>query len=89
MLALRALTDADEDAVVLSLDGIGAFDHVKRAAFMSKLMEIPSLKVLLPLVTALYGSVSRSVWYDEHGAQTSKRKITSQSHPGEQQRDHD
>ena len=30
---LQAITDMDEDAVIVSLDGIGAFDHVRRAAF--------------------------------------------------------
>ena len=28
-LALTFLTDSDPDAVVLSIDGIGAFDHVR------------------------------------------------------------
>eukprot|EP00959_Pyramimonas_sp_CCMP1952_P418202 8761534-Pyramimonas_sp.AAC.1 len=46
---LHYLTDADPDAVVLSLDGIGAFDHVKRAAFLRKLRYSPTQEHLLPL----------------------------------------
>ena len=31
--AIQAITDMGENAVVVSLDGIGAFDHVRRATF--------------------------------------------------------
>ena len=40
---LRYLTDVDEDAVVVSLDGVGAFDHVHRSAFFDKLAADPRL----------------------------------------------
>eukprot|EP00973_Karenia_brevis_P014190 1930059-Karenia_brevis.AAC.1 len=63
--ALRYLTDSDPEAVIVSLDGIGAFDHVHRAAFFTKLRDTASLRCLLPLVGALYGSRSRFVWYDD------------------------
>ena len=36
---LRFLTDSDPDSVVLSLDGVGAFDHAKRVAFFNKLFD--------------------------------------------------
>ena len=51
--AWRLLTDRDPDAVVLSLDGVGAFDHVKRAAFFRKLHFEAELRTLLPLVGML------------------------------------
>ena len=35
-LLLRAAADSDPDRVILSLDGIGAFDHIKRAAMLGK-----------------------------------------------------
>jgi len=63
----RYLTDADPDTVVVSLDGIGAFDHVQRAAFMTELAEDPNLLPLLPLVGMLYGSQSRFFWTDDAG----------------------
>ena len=59
---LRFLAEQDHEAVVMSLDGIGAFDHVSRAAFMSKVASSPSLCSLLPLVKALYGSESQFLW---------------------------
>ena len=35
---LRAATDLDEDATVVSLDGIGAYDHLLRAEFFAELL---------------------------------------------------
>ena len=67
--ALRYITDQGEDAVITSLDGIGAFDHVKRSAFFTKLYECEELRPLLPLVTALYGTTSRFLWTDDSGQQ--------------------
>ena len=34
---LRAATEADNEATVLSVDGVGAFDHVSRASVFSQL----------------------------------------------------
>ena len=65
--ALQFLTDFDEDTVVVSLDGVGAFDHVKRSAFFKKLHAVESLRPLLPLVSLLYGSESRFLWKDAKG----------------------
>ena len=64
---LRHLTEDNPEVVVVSLDGIGAYDHVKRAAFVKKLTDTPALESLLPLVLALYGSESRFYWYDDEG----------------------
>ena len=77
---LRVLTDMDPDLVVGSLDGIGAFDHVKRAAFMRKLMDTPSLRDIAPLVRMLYGSESRFLWTDDDGV----THIITQAEGGEQ-----
>lgn len=45
--AIRALTDLDPDLVVLKLDGVGAFDHVRRASCMDELLARPELRALL------------------------------------------
>ena len=37
-------------ATVLSVDGIGAYDHVYRAAMLSRLMQMPEPRSLLPFV---------------------------------------
>ena len=65
--AIRALTDANTELVVLSLDGIGAFDHVRRAAFLKALRDDPTLSSLLPLVKALYTNASTYLWTDDRG----------------------
>ena len=65
--ALQFLTDFDPETVVLSLDGVGAFDHVKRAAFFKKLESLENLRPLLPVVGLLYGSESRFLWTDAAG----------------------
>ena len=69
--AVQFLTEEDADTTVISLDGIGAFDHVRRAAFMRKMHETEALRPLLPLVTALYGTESRFLWRDDEGESTS------------------
>ena len=48
--AIRAITDAHPCVTLLSIDGMGAFDHVLRSAMLSKLMEVPQLQVLIPFV---------------------------------------
>ena len=78
--AVRLLTDADPEAVVVSLDGIGAFAHVKRAAFFRKLLACEELRPLLPLVSALYGTQSRFLWYDDDG----EERLIVQGEGGEQ-----
>ena len=38
---LRATTQLDENKVVVAIDGVGAFDHIKRKAIFQKLLEVP------------------------------------------------
>ena len=59
--ALQFLTD------LLAIDGVGAFDHVKRVAPFKKLHSLPNLQPLLPLVSLLYGSESRFLRTDADG----------------------
>ena len=66
-LLLRALTDLDEDLVVVSLDGIGAYDHIKRSAMLSKLRKLPRASAMLPFVRLFYGAPSEYTWYDDEG----------------------
>ena len=77
---LRYFTDRDPDTVIVSLDGIGAFDHVKRAAFMRKIVDTPELESILPLVRALYSTESRFYWFDDEG----HRHTVCQAEGGEQ-----
>ena len=66
--AIRALTDGNPDLVVLSLDGIGAYDHVRRAAFLKALRDDPTLDNLLPLARTLYTNTSTYLWTDDQGS---------------------
>lgn len=62
------------------MDGVGAFDHIRRAQFLKKLYHEPHLRELLPVVRALYGTPSHFVWRDNE----SKEKIIEQGEDGEQ-----
>ena len=52
--AVRTVTDMDPRATVLSIGGIGAYDHVLRSAMLSKLHEAESLRGLIPFVRMVY-----------------------------------
>ena len=54
--------------MVVGLDGVGGFDHVKRARLLMKLVSVPELRSLLPLVGMLYGETSHFFWRDDNGA---------------------
>ena len=64
--AIRALTDANPSTTILSIDGIGAYDHVYRSAFFQKLLNVP-LQGLLPFVRATYADPTSYAWVDEAG----------------------
>ena len=57
--ALRVITDSDPNAVVISLDGIGAFDHIRRSAILAKMCSTPALADLVPYVRLFYSRQSR------------------------------
>ena len=65
--AIRALTDANPLTTILSIDGIGAYDHVYRSGFLQKLLNVPSLQGLLPFVRATYADPTSYAWEDEAG----------------------
>ena len=64
---VRALSEHDARSTLLSIDGIGAFDHMRRAAFLKALRDRPSLQSLLPFARQFYGRQSRYLWYDDDG----------------------
>ena len=63
----QALTDMDDHATLLSVDGIGAFDLVSRGAMMSGLLEVKGGASALPFVRQFYGSPSTYLWDDDNG----------------------
>lgn len=64
---VQYLTDADEETVIASLDGVGAFDHVTRARFVDKWCTDKALSPPVPLTRMLRGSQSRLLWTDNAG----------------------
>ncbi len=65
--ALQALTAQDERMTVLSIDGVGAFDSISRAAMLSALSQLPGASATLPFVKMWYGQPSNYLWEDDEG----------------------
>ena len=76
--AIRPMTDADPECTVLSIDGVGAYDHVLRSRFPSNLHSVPRTVALcevhLPQTTTY-------VWEDGAGV----RHRNQQAEGGEQE----
>ena len=75
-----ASTDANPTLTVLSVDGIGACDHVLRSAMLERLLQMPAARTILPFVRLSDGSPSSYTWVDDEGRQ----RIVTQAEGGEQ-----
>ena len=64
---LRAAAEADPRATILSVDAVGAFDHVSRQAMLGALAANPALQSLLPYARQFYAEPSSYNWYDDAG----------------------
>ena len=49
VLAMPVMTDLDARATILSVDGVGAYDHVLRSSMLVKLMEVPQPRLFDPV----------------------------------------
>ena len=67
--AIRVLTDADPECTILSIGVVGAYDHVFRSSFLTKLHQVPGLRELLPFVRSIYAQPTTYVWTDDIWAQ--------------------
>ena len=77
---LRAATDSDPDATILSVDGIGAYDHVPRAALLGRLATMPRARDILPFVCLSYANPSLYNWWDD----AVRKRTIVQAEGGEQ-----
>ena len=77
---LRAATDADPQATILSVDGVVAYDHVLRPAMLERLLHVPKARTILPFLRLSYGSPSSYSWEDDVG----KQRTITQAEGGEQ-----
>ena len=64
---LQTLTDLDPTAIILSLDGVGAFDLVPRNAMLKGLLTVEGGDRVLPFVRLFYGDPSTFLWEDDLG----------------------
>ena len=77
---IQSLTQANPEATVLSIDGIGAFDLMSRNAMLQGLADLPAASSALPFCGMFYGSRSQYLWTDQHG----DARVVEQAEGGEQ-----
>ena len=65
--AVQTAIEADPRMTVLSIDGVGAYDHISRASMLEALRAHAPLTGLLPFASLFYGQASRYTYYDEAG----------------------
>ena len=65
--AARALTDLDGRKTLISIDSVGAFDHIRRAAVLKAVWNNESLQSLLPFVRLFYEKQCAYILYDDDG----------------------
>ena len=65
--ALVANTELDPDQNIVSVDGVGAYDHVSRTSMLTGLLQVPEANQCLPFVRLFYANPSCYVWHDQTG----------------------
>ena len=73
---LQSITDLDPEATIISIDGVGAHDHISRNATLEGVLRMEDGDQLVPFVRCFYGSPSTYLWEDEMG-------VTHEIHQGE------
>ena len=64
---LRAATEANPTSTIVSIDGVGTYDHVSRRSMLQGMMADPELAGALPYVRQFYGTPSEYLWYNAEG----------------------
>ena len=64
---VRSMMELDPTKTLVSIDGIGAFDHIKRKSMLEALHNNGDLAPFLPFVRMFFGKDSTYVWYDDEG----------------------
>ena len=65
--SLQGLCEMDHTCTVLSIDGIGAFDQISRAAMLDGLLNVAGVGQVLPFVLMFHGAPSAYLWEDDAG----------------------
>jgi len=61
---VTAICERDPRATVVGLDGVGAYDHVKRASIFRALLQRPELHALIPFTRLFYAHTSSYLYQD-------------------------
>ena len=77
--AVFAAADLNPQMTVLSIEGIGAYDHVCRSSMLAKLLEILGLHGLLPFVRPTYVGESCYTWVGDGGLHHDIRQAEGES----------
>ena len=64
---LQGLTDFDDRATVISVDGVSAFDLISRTAMMKGLFRVAGGSQALLFIRMFYGAPSEYLWEDSSG----------------------
>ena len=64
---VRIFTEASPNHSVLAIDGVGAFDHIRRSKIFDELLNDPEVSSLIPFARMWYQDVSTLVWADDEG----------------------
>ena len=75
---LRAATDANLAATILSVDGIGRTTDIFRSAMLERLEKMSKARVILPFVRLSYATPPTHSWWDADG----KRHTVTQAEGG-------
>ena len=67
ILAARTALEVNSDLVLLSIDGIGAFDHIFRSEMLARLAQLPLSRDMLPFILLFYGDISTFLLEMENG----------------------
>eukprot|EP00973_Karenia_brevis_P046951 6514131-Karenia_brevis.AAC.1 len=65
LLVARFALESNDDLVLLSVDGIGAYDHMSRRAMLTRLDQLAEARSLLPFLLQFYGQRSTYLVYNE------------------------
>ena len=76
----RLATELEPGTTVLSVDGVGAYDHISRAAVFEGLRRDERLEPLIPYVRLFYGCQSTYLFHDAAG----EAHVVEQAEGGEQ-----
>ena len=66
--ALTLSTELNRNHTIISVDGIGAYDHMSKSSMLSALAEVPEANRCLPFVQLFHTNPSQYVWYDANGS---------------------